>query len=138
MGPWVPVKTVNMGPIFAAGDKESNMLLRVQFLTAYHASRTLRHCLASMPDWLEEHYAPVLDSKRLRNNLAHYGLGKAARYTLTSDEPLDAIIVGVANCTRDALVRAVQHRLSQISSLLQAEINKASLWPLRAVLGTHS
>lgn len=116
----------------------SNLILRIQYLTAYHASRTLRYCSDKHPSWLKENAEPNLELTALRNNMAHYGLGKAAHFTLDASDPFEALIKGHAGINRSELKTIIETRLEQISLLLQNGLTKDSLFPLKAFFGTHS
>lgn len=116
----------------------SNLLMRVQFLTAYHASRTLRHVLCEIPSWLKEDAEPALEHRALRNTMAHYGLRGVAEYVVDTGTPFDAVIHSVSGINREQLADLVFKRLECISELLQPGLSKTELYPKGAFLGDHT
>lgn len=117
---------------------DSNVLFRVQFLTAYHASAALRRCCTKTPVWLPHSAGTEFEIPTLRNVLAHYELRDLSRFAVGATEPLLAVAVGVSGVPAEQLRAAVIDRLRRISEFLTADLTKAQLRPFGALLGSHS
>jgi hypothetical protein len=118
---------------------DSNLLFRMQFLTAYHASNALRKCLNGLPPWLPRATGTGFGVLAARNVVAHYELLGAARFAVGAERPLLAAVAGVSGLHADQLCAAVVERLSRISALLGPPLAKPILAPLRArLLGSHT
>ncbi len=114
--------------------QESLLLLRIQYLTAYHGMSTLRKLVPALtvPD-LDE---LILSNRKLRNMMAHYELRIAPGDGQEYD--IDHVVQYVANASRAEIASAVRDRLTWMSTTLGAHANKASLCRVRALLGEHS
>lgn len=79
--------------------QQSNLLVRFQVLTAYHASGTLElaapRVMAAMPAFSEAERR-ILRSRNLRNACAHYGLRHAAASAVGADDPFGAVVFASA------------------------------------------
>lgn len=117
---------------------DSNLLLRVQFLTAYHGTSALRKCLTSPPDWVPREVGIGFEIPRLRNLLAHYELRAAQSFAIDAEQPLQAAIAGVSGLGPELLRAQVVERLQRIRDFLTPGLTKSSLRPFRALLGCHS
>lgn len=140
----VPSLTLCLGQTNVAGevlplllDRESNLLARMQFLTAYHASSALRSSTLEPPKWLS---APndVLASPKLRNMFAHYELRGAASAAIGATRPFDAAVSSCAGVPFPAIMTGVRERLKAIAEYLGPPFRKSRLWPIRAICGEHS
>lgn len=112
---------------------DSNLLLRAQYLTAYHSSRALGFALRTRPSWLDAD-SSVLASPVLRNVLAHYELRKALRFAAGSSEPLRAVVAGITGTGTERVFQIVQDRLARISELLGRSMTRTALDPVRSRL----
>lgn len=117
---------------------ESSLLLRVQFLTAFHGTSALRHCVHPLPSWLPPHAGQGFELPRLRNLLAHYELRDAECFAVGAEQPLMAAIKGVSKMEPEHVRAQVTERLNLISEFLSRGLTKAQLRPFRALLGSHS
>lgn len=117
---------------------DSNLLLRVQFLTAYHSTSALRKCLTSLPDWIPREVGIGFELPRLRNLLAHYELRDAQSFAIGAEQPLLAAIAGVSGLDPELLRAQVVERLQRIRDFLTLGLTKSSLRPFGARLGCHS
>lgn len=124
--------------------KQSNLLFRLRFLMAYHATAalsklpynssseltTLSEAIKSLPSLTNE--------RKVRNVLAHYGFGEGQKFIVTSDSPLDQIIQGFSGQDRDSVENLVSQRLKLISEWTQDNLSKQSFAKFRAILGDHT
>lgn len=117
---------------------QSNLLRRMQYLTAYHGTTTLRRALRVLPPWLEPRAGDPLDARPLRNLLAHYELRAAAPFAVGSEDPLGAAMTGVCGVAAENVVAAARERLERISDFLGAPLGKRALRGVRALLGDHT
>lgn len=118
--------------------ENSNLLVRVQYLAAYHGSNALRASLAAPPPWLDHDPTDALSSRKLRNIMAHYELRGAARYALGAKAPFHAVIAGISRRSAEEIAISSRERLTRISECLGTNASKTSLKPLRALFGDHS
>jgi hypothetical protein len=120
---------------------ESNLLLRIQVLTAYHASNALEasvpHIMAALPPFTEAERT-VLRSRELRNICAHYGLRRAAKSAIGATDPFGAAIQTLTSASRSDVSALFIQWLNAGSSALTPHFSKPSLAPARALLGSHS
>jgi hypothetical protein len=116
----------------------SNLLFKVQFLTAYHGTSALRKWLRRLPPWVPQDVGTGFELPPVRNLLAHYELRDAQRFAIGANQPLFAALAGVSGMDPEKLRAAVIERLERISGLLGSTLTKSSLRPLKALLGSHS
>jgi|GEM_PF-1600839 len=116
---------------------DSSLLFRFQFLTAYHATATIRASLASPPSWLRQSTHDPLTNRPLRNLLAHYELLGADKFA-TSSDPLGSAVAGLAGVDAARVGAEARERLLRISETLGTGLTKTSLTPVRALLGEHT
>ena len=117
---------------------KSNLLLRFQFLTAYHAGNTLKSSIPQMLPPLLEAEHTVLRSRQIRNLCAHYGLRDAAQTAMGAEDPFGAAIQSLTSVSRSEVEALVNRWLRSVSDLLTARLSKSSLANCRAWLGSHS
>lgn len=125
--------------------ERSNLLLRIQFVIAYHAMAAIGQLqsLANSPALSRVLAAlqslPAISNEReVRNLLAHYGFGKGKRYISTDQAPLDQMISGLTGQERSAIEQVALLRLAIISNWAQMYVSKPSLAKCRALLGDHT
>jgi hypothetical protein len=116
---------------------KSNLLLRFQLLTAYHAGKTLEVSIPQILPPISEAERTVLRSRQVRNLCAHFGLRGAAQ-TAMAEDPFGAALQSLISVSRCEVEAVVNQWLRTVSDLLTARLSKSSLAPCRAWLGSHS
>jgi hypothetical protein len=117
---------------------KSNLLLRFQFLTAYHAGKTLEASIPQILPLISEAEHPVLRSRQIRNLCAHYGLRSAAQTAIGAEDPFGAAIQSLSSVSRSELEAVVNRWLCTVSDFLTVRLSKLSLANCRAWLGNHN
>ena len=117
---------------------KSNLLLRFQFLTAYHAGKTLEASIPRILPPISEAEHAVLRSRQIRNLCAHYGLRGAAQTAVEAEEPFGAAIQSLTSVSRSEVEAVVNGWLRTVSDLLTARFSKSTLANCRARLGSHT
>lgn len=117
---------------------KSNLLLRLQFLTAYHAGKTLEASVPHLLPPISEEVRSVLGSRQVRNLCAHYGLRGAARVVIGNEDPFGAAIQLLTPASRSEVEATVNTWLRTVSHILTERLSKSSLAPCRAAFGSHS
>jgi hypothetical protein len=123
---------------------QSNLLFRLRFLMAYHATSAL----AKLPTNTNSGLAALLEAiqslpdlpneRKVRNVLAHYGFGEGRKFLVTSDSSLDQIVKGFSGQDRSFVENLILQRLALISDWTRANLSKQSLAKFRAILGDHT
>lgn len=114
--------------------RDSNLLMRAQYLAAYHGTRALQATLGSRHRWLDGGPAGVFSSRQLRNVFAHYELREAGKFALNASEPLQAAIAGISGLPPESVSNATQERLVRVSEFLGKPLSKSALQPIRSRL----
>jgi len=117
---------------------KSNLLLRFQLLTAYHAGKTLEASIPQILPPISEAERTVLRSRQVRNLCAHFGLRGAAQTAMAAEDPFGAALQSLISVSRSEIEAVVNQWLRTVSDLLTARLSKSSLAPCRAWLGSHS
>ena len=122
----------------------SNLLFRIQFLTAYHATSSL----LEIQDGIDHELAHLLsrenilslvpNARKVRNVLAHYGLGEGKKYVTASSDALDEVIKGLSGISRTELAEASRNQLREISAWTRSKFSKTQFKNIRALLGDHT
>lgn len=124
--------------------KESNLLARVQVLTAYHAIKSLLEIKDDIdPDLVAlllnlDFSNSVPNFKKARNMMAHYGMGEGKKFVGSSEDPLDDIIQGFSGISKRELATLADSYLQQLSEWTRLRLSKGSLKEARALLGDHT
>jgi hypothetical protein len=125
-------------------EKESNLLIRVRVLTAYHAVRALLELqgdidpeLISLVSSLDISQS-VPNFKKVRNILAHYGMGEGKKFVSSGIDPLDEMIQGFSGMSKIEVSHLAGLYLKQISDWSRSRISKTELKSARALLGDHT
>lgn len=123
---------------------QSNLLFRLQFLTAYHATAALSNLPAVQSSELAmlikklQSLQDLPNRDRVRNTLAHYGFAAGRRYVNDYKDPLNEILIGLSGCNRQDIEEWASERLILINEWSQAIASKQSLSPFRAAFGSHT
>lgn len=122
----------------------SNLLLRIQFLTAYHSMSSL----LEIQNEFDHEFANFLSSEnilttipninKVRNVLAHYGLGEGKKFTTENSDPLDEVIKRLSGFSKNDLAQITINQLCKISTWSNNKFSKAHLKNIRALLGDHT
>jgi hypothetical protein len=119
----------------------SNLLVRVQALTAYHARNVLEACipnvLQAVPSASAQHER-VLRCRTLRNVCAHYGLRSVSASAVGVGDPFGAAIEKLTDMRRAQVERIVGDWLLAVSNVTAEHISRPQLAPFRALLGSCS
>jgi hypothetical protein len=122
----------------------SNLLFRIQFLTAYHAISSLLE-IQNKIDYefanslsCENILTTIPNIKKVRNVLAHYGLGEGKEYTTENSDPLDEVIKKLSGISKNDLSQVANNQLCKISTWSKNKFSKAHLKNMRALLGDHT
>lgn len=141
----VPLLTLCLGQVNCALHvlpdvlgKDSNLLGRVQFLTAYHGSNAVRALSGNLPDWLSVDSSDALASSRLRNVFAHYEFMPSHNAPVAADNHLAALVLNLAKVSLPEILKLTHERLRRIGGFLGSSLTKTRLRPARAVLGDHT
>ncbi len=123
---------------------DSNLLIRIQFLTAYHAISSL----LKIQDDIDFEFANLLsyenilttipNIKKVRNVLAHYGLGSGKKYVVNNSDALDEVIKGLSGMSKSDLAKVSINQLFKISTWTHNKLSKVHLKNVRARLGDHT
>ena len=123
---------------------DSNLLLRIQFLTAYHATNSLLEIKDSISDELaqlivsDNIFTKVPNIVSVRNTLAHYGIHKGKIYVSDSIDPLGDVIRGYSGMSLNDLRSIVNDELRKLSEWTCSKFSKQQLKPIRAIFGDHT
>jgi hypothetical protein len=123
---------------------DSNLLVRLQFLTLYHATRslsTIQHRFDGSLSHLisvESISSHVPNAKKVRNVLAHYGLGEGKKYIGSNSDILNDVIKGFSGMSKSELLEFSSMQLQKICEWTRIRFSKSKLKGLRALLGDHT
>lgn len=130
--------------------EDSILLLRAQYLTAYHATTALRTLAAldavpasSMLGELAsgllagEDSTFLISNRELRNSFAHYALRKSSRF-LGDDDAIESVIEGVSGRSLSEVKSLAQRQLAAISAGFAGVASKPVFWPLRNAFGENT
>jgi hypothetical protein len=122
----------------------SNLLLRIQFLTAYHAISSL----SEIQNDIDLELARLFSSKniltiipnvrKIRNVLAHYGLGEGKKYISSDPDILNDVVKGFCGMSKSELREFSSTELRKISEWAHNRFSKSKLKGLRALFGDHT
>ena len=122
----------------------SNLLLRMQFLTAYHAISSLSEIQNDIDPELASSFSSksilttIPDVRKIRNVLAHYGLGEGKKYVGSSADALNEVVKGFCGMSKSELLEASSIQLREISDWSCSRFPKSKLKDLRALFGDHT
>lgn len=122
----------------------SNLLLRIQFLTAYHAINSLSEIQGEIDYELshllstESILTTVPNIRKVRNVLAHYGLREGKKYISHKPSALDDVIIGLSGISKTDLSEISRKQLYKISEWTRSKFSKTHLKNIRALLGDHT
>jgi len=125
-------------------EKESNLYIRLQVLTAYHAARALLELQGDLdPELISlvsnaDISKSVQNFRKVRNILAHYGMGEGKTFINQGIDPLDEMIQGFSGMSKTELSELAGIYLKQISDWSRARLSKTTLKSVRALLGDHT
>lgn len=123
---------------------DSNLLVRIQFLTAFHATNSL----LEIQNTLDDEFASLFSNEniltkipnvtKVRNVLAHYGLGEGKKYVVSNSDALDDVIKGLSGMSKLDLAKISINQLHKISTWTQNKYSKTHLKNIRALFGNHT
>ena len=123
---------------------DSNLLLRIQFLTAYHALSSL----LKIQNKLDHEFANLLSFEnilttvpniyKVRNVLAHYGLGEGKKYATENSNPLDEVIKRLSGISKNDLAQVTNNQLYKIYTWSNNRFSRACFHNIRALFGDHT
>lgn len=120
---------------------QSNLLIRIQFLTVYHARNVLQFSvpdlMTRMPSFSQAE-RDVLFSRPLRNTCAHYGLRGAAGSAIGAQDPFGVAIHTLTSTNRNELCALLERWLNAASTTMAHSLSKSRLASAKAWLGQHS
>ena len=122
----------------------SNLLVRIQFLTAYHATNSLLEIQNTLDDefaslFLNENILTEIPNvKKVRNVLAHYGLGEGKKYVGSNSDALDDVIKGLSGMSKLDLAKISIKQLHKISTWTRNKYSKIHLKNIRALFGNNT
>lgn len=144
-GQRVPVLTLCLGQINSALyalptalGEGSNLLARVQFLTAYHAANALRSSSTKVPEWLTGTSDETVFSAKLRNVFAHYELRQTSELGAGTANPLVSTVEAVSQRPWNDVMSLTRARLERLAEHLGHSLTKATLRSTRALFGEHT
>lgn len=123
---------------------DSNLLARLQFLTAYHATRSLSKIQQNTDDRLsslilgKSVLSVVPNIKKVRNIMAHYGLGDGEKFIRGNSDVLGDVVRGFCKMSKPELLEISREQLEKISAWTCEKFSKTQLKVIRALLGDHT
>ena len=123
---------------------DSYLLERIQFMTAYHATRSLSEIELESNSGLanlsfdKTLLSNVPNIRKVRNTMAHYGLGEGSTYTNGKGDILDDVIKGYCGYSKLEILDMSKALLDAISGWTQSNLSKHQLKNIRAILGDHT
>jgi hypothetical protein len=123
---------------------DSNLLVRIQFLTAYHAIKSLLEIENTLDYELsnllqeENILKKIPNVKRVRNVLAHYGLGKGRQDIIGDFDALNDVIRDLSGLSKVELAELSKNQLGKISMWTRNKFSKTRLRKARALFGDHT
>jgi hypothetical protein len=123
---------------------KSNLLLRLQFLTAYHTISSLSEIQNNIDLELAQSFSSrnilttIPNVRKIRNILAHYGLGEGKKYIGSNQDILSDVVQGVCGMPKSKLLEYSNTQLREISEWSQTRFSKSKLKGLRALFGDHT
>lgn len=124
--------------------KESILLLRLKFLTAYHAYSSLKHFSLKDTSPIKtiitkiEALPKLPNEKKIRNSLAHYGFGEGRKYINNYDLPIEQLVEGFSRQSCCFVDELISEKLRLISNWTDANLSKNCLSNSRAFLGKNT
>lgn len=122
----------------------SNLLLRLQFLTFYHATRSLSEIKfgpnSELPHLISDKtiLTTVPNIEKVRNTMAHYGLGKGKKFINDNSDFFDDVIEGLCGLSKTNLLEISNSHLSKISEWARNKFSKTQLKNVGAFFGDHT
>ena len=122
---------------------KSNLLLRMQFLTAYHATNSLKMVNgfdSEMKQLLikENVLTTIPEVSKIRNLLAHYGFGESKKFVKGNSDPMNELITGLSGLSKRELTTGVDAYLGELSKWTQSKFSKSQLQKYNAILGDNT
>lgn len=123
---------------------ESNILLRMLFLTAYHAVSSLSEIKNDIDLELARSFSSrniltiVPNARKIRNVLAHYGLGEGKKYIGSNIDILNDVVQGLSGMSKSELLEVSNTQLREISEWSHNRFSKSEFKDLRALFGNHT
>ena len=118
-------------------NKESNLLFRMRFLTAYHSSVVLTQCLRK-DFFLNQELLTFLQNKFLRNTCAHYGI----RMKDWDFEESGCFFSNIVEHNTSLGFEEAQHKISKVlhlmSKYLTDKVSKKSLARKKSIWGSNT
>jgi len=122
----------------------SNLLLRLQFLTIYHATRSLSEIKLNQNSELAQLISgntvltTVPNIEKVRNTMAHYGLGEGKKFLGNNSDFFGDVIQGLCGLSKTNLLEISNSQLSKLSEWTRSKFSKTQLKNIRALLGDHT
>ena len=122
----------------------SNLLLRLQFLTNYHVLRSLSEIKFNPKSELTQlisgitNLPTVPNIEKVRNTIAHYGLGEGKKFISKNSDILGDVIQGLCGLSKTNLLEISNSQLSKIVEWTRSKFSKTQLKNIRALLGDHT
>jgi hypothetical protein len=123
---------------------DSNLLCRIQFLTAYHAISSL----FEISDKIDREFMELISRgnlitsipniKMARNIFAHYCLGEGKRFVNKNADVLDAVINGITGFSKNDIDHISTKQLEIINSWSRKNFPKSTLKNIGALFGDHT
>lgn len=123
---------------------DSSLLTRLQFLTIYHATRSLLEIQYKneneLTRWLAKNniLSIVPNVRKVRNVMAHYGLGEGKKSIGNNSGTLDDVIKGLCGLSKLELLEISNNLLREVSEWTRGKFSKTRLKGVRALLGDHT
>lgn len=122
----------------------SSLLVRLQFLSIYHTTRSLLEIQYrsenELAHWLANNniLSIVPNVRKVRNVMAHYGLGEGKKYVSNNSDALDEVIKGLCGLSKLELLEISNKLLREVSEWTRRKFSKSKLKGVRALLGDHT
>lgn len=122
----------------------SNLLSRLQFLTAYHATRSLSeikfHTNGELVHMISDKTVlfNIPNIRKVRNTLAHYGIGEGKKFISDESDLLNEVIKGFCGLSKTNLLEISNGQLCEISEWTRRKFSKTQLKNIRSLLGDHT
>lgn len=122
----------------------SSLLARLQFLSIYHATRSLLEIRYigenELARWLANNniLSIVPNVRKVRNFMAHYGLGVGKKFVGNNPDTFDDVIKGLCGFSKLELLEISNTLLREISEWTRRKFSKTQLKSVRALLGDHT
>lgn len=124
--------------------EDSTLLLRIQFLTAYHASNSLlqlsnsNEVAFSKLNLRDNSITKIPNAKKVRNTFAHYGLEKTSGIDFSKNEILDSTIRNMSGFSKADIAHLVFDQLMVIYIWGHENVSKAYLKKASSIFGDNT